>query len=109
MMWLHCTECDHIFEDGELKIVNETLTEIDGNPYVEAYGVCPVCGGQVEEAGYCEICGGSFDPESLIEGVCQECLAEAMTEEIMMEYVMSDIADFAAWLAAREDGADDDD
>ena len=47
-----CYECDHIFEDGEERIIKE--------PHGEIIKVCPMCSGSYDEVEPCVICG-SYD------------------------------------------------
>ena len=74
-----CTDCGHIFEDGEQR------TFVERHPYGdttadEYFSVCPVCGGEYEEAKSCECCGGAFLEDELIGGYyCDECLRDSVT------------------------------
>jgi hypothetical protein len=84
-----CTECGHIFEDGEQK------TYAEHHPYGsttadEYFSVCPVCGGEYEEAKTCKCCGGAFLEEELIGGYyCDECLKNAFDLDSFLDFATS--------------------
>ena len=84
-----CTDCGHIFEDGEQR------TFVERHPYGdttadEYFSVCPVCGGEYEEAKSCECCGGAFLEDELIGGYyCDECLKAAVDLESFLDFATS--------------------
>lgn len=98
-MWYHCTDCGHIFEDGEERTYDDVLDMIEGVPYRERRVCCPVCGGEFEEAETCRKCGGSFAPDDLVARLyCRECIVEFMTERNMKNYILEDLENFAEWI-----------
>ena len=44
-----CTQCNHIFEEGEQKVIKENQGECFGYPTFESSTVCPICEGEYEE------------------------------------------------------------
>ena len=102
-MWLFCTECGHLFEDGEQDFSSETLDYIDREPYQETRSGCPVCGGSYIEACVCRKCGGAFDPDIMVGDYCPECLDELMTTDTMKQYIRLDLENFAEWLSEGDD------
>ena len=84
-----CTDCGHIFEDGEQR------TFVERHPYGdttadEYFSVCPVCGGEYEEAKSCECCGGAFLEDELIGGYyCDECLKAAVDLDSFLDFATS--------------------
>lgn len=84
-----CTECGHIFEDGEQR------TYAEHHPYGdttadEYFSVCPVCGGEYEEAKSCKCCGGAFLEDELIGGYyCDECLKAAVDFDSFLDFATS--------------------
>lgn len=74
-----CTECGHIFEEGEQAVRVEYHDEIPGG-FHEDFVSCPICGGAFEETVSCKKCGGAFLADELIGGYyCDECLKKALT------------------------------
>ena len=74
MSWYKCTDCGHIFEDGEEKVTTEYLGECFGFPAYDEFSSCPSCGGDYDKAEKCEKCGGVFFCDELTDGLCNECL-----------------------------------
>ena len=79
-MYYKCVDCGYV--TAELNFIGQD------HPYGETYateefGVCPVCGGDVEEASECHVCGeyhtGEYD-------LCPECIAERMTFKDIKKY-----------------------
>ena len=78
-----CTECGHIFEEGEEKIEYEFLAEAWGRPIYEKNSYCPCCGSAgFEEADWCKSCGGLFIADDLYiyDGYCEECANQKAIE-----------------------------
>lgn len=76
-----CTDCGHIFEEGEQAISREAHDEIPGG-FHEDFAVCPICGGDFEETRSCKKCGGAFLDDELIGGYyCEDCLRKALTAD----------------------------
>lgn len=67
-----CLDCGHLFEDGEEKLIKESLGEFWGQPTVRVVSVCPICEGDFEEVKPCEICG-SYESIESGESVCEKC------------------------------------
>ena len=68
MSMFHCTECGHLFEEGE----QARWVEEHGEEFVG----CPLCKSAYEEAERCEICEEYHTKDELSNGVCDECLFE---------------------------------
>ena len=71
-----CLKCGHIFDDCEIRILQQEAGEIWSGKIYEEVGCCPLCGGDFEETKPCEICGSEHLEEELNGGVCDECLDE---------------------------------
>lgn len=71
-MALKCTECGHIFEEGE----QAQWTEMHGFDYGggEEFSGCPRCHGEYEETTPCAVCGLEHTAEELFGGVCEKCI-----------------------------------
>ena len=71
-MALKCTECGHIFEEGE----QAQWTEMHGFDYGggEEFSGCPRCHGEYEETTPCAVCGLERTDEELFGGVCEKCI-----------------------------------
>lgn len=67
-----CTDCGHLFENGEQKTIKENRGEFWGSPAYEEIAVCPLCGGDYEEIEPCKICGG-YESLETYEEVCENC------------------------------------
>lgn len=81
-----CTDCGHIFEDGE-EAIREEKHPYGDTTASEYFSVCPVCGGDFETAQTCKKCGGAFLEGELIGGYyCEECLQEALTAENFLRF-----------------------
>lgn len=72
-----CTECGHLFEDGEQKTISEQMGEFWGDPAYQEWSVCPLCNGVYEEVEPCKICGG-FETLESGEEVCENCKNEVL-------------------------------
>lgn len=67
-----CTDCGHLFENGEQKTIRENMGEFWGSPAYEEKTVCPLCEGDYEEIEPCKICGG-YESLETYEEVCEDC------------------------------------
>ena len=65
-----CTECGHLFEEGEQATWEETHG-LDSPPY-EKWSGCPVCKGGYEEVHQCKKCGDWHTDDELYEGWCED-------------------------------------
>lgn len=83
-----CTECGHIFDEGE----EMHWTESHG----EEFSGCPMCGGSFEQASHCKHCYGDFLEDSLYNGWCEECLRDMITYDNFWIYLKEHelVADF---------------
>ena len=70
-MMYRCTECGHLFEEGEQSTWNENRGEFWGYPCSESVSGCPICKGDYEEVKPCLVCG-SYNHEAK-EQFCDEC------------------------------------
>ena len=69
-----CTNCGHIFEEGEQACWSESRGEFWGSPCSEEMSGCPLCKGDYEETVKCEVCGSEHLEDELFGGVCDECI-----------------------------------
>ena len=74
-----CVECGHLFELGEEK----RFVEAHGEEYLG----CAICGGAYEETVRCKKCGTHRFEDELYNGICAECIGEAMTLANMVQYL----------------------
>ena len=72
-MFYKCTNCGHIFEEGEEAHCGDGFSE----PRI---AVCPACGDFFELAKPCQCCGGQFLEDELTEGMCEECIEETIND-----------------------------
>ena len=79
-----CTECSHLFEEGEQATWEETHG-LDSPPY-EKWSGCPVCKGDYEEVHQCEECGSWNTDDELYDGLCEKCLRESINYDTFFEY-----------------------
>lgn len=70
-MTFKCTECGHIFEEGEEFVWIERHGFDFGG---EEFSGCPLCHGEYEKTIPCEVCGSEHLPDELFGGVCEECI-----------------------------------
>lgn len=80
MMYI-CSECGHIFEEGEEKRYTES--------YGEQLSCCPICGGGYVEAVICESCGGAFHPDDdrMAGKWCKDCLLGMVDYDLFKKYL----------------------
>ena len=79
-----CTECGHLFEEGEQATWEETHG-LDSPPY-EKWSGCPVCKGDYEEVYQCDSCGDWHTEDELYDGFCEKCLRETINYDTFFEY-----------------------
>ena len=84
-----CTKCNHIFEEGEAKVVHENQGECFGFPAIESFTVCPICEGEYEEAVKCSICEEYHLEEDLTNGICDECLDHKVDYDKVLKFLVS--------------------
>ena len=82
-----CTQCNHIFEEGEAKVIHENQGECFGFPAVESFNVCPICEGEYEEAVKCSICEEYHLEEDLTNGICDECLDKEVNYDNVLKFL----------------------
>ncbi len=82
-----CTQCNHIFEKGEEKKIEEYRGECFGFPVCEEYYVCPVCGENYEEAIKCSICGEYYLEEDLMNDICDNCLDNEVDYDNVLRFL----------------------
>jgi DNA-directed RNA polymerase subunit RPC12/RpoP len=75
-----CTDCGHIFEEGE-----ETIKHYDG----EDWACCPSCGStEIVDGVRCKDCGRVVEEDTLFDGWCKECLLEKLADyDLFFEYL----------------------
>lgn len=79
-MCYKCVDCGHATD--ELDFVKQDHPY--GDTYAsEEFGICPLCGGEVEEAKECSECGEYHTGE---QDLCDACLKEKMTFENIRMY-----------------------
>ena len=83
-----CTKCNHIFEEGEAKIIRENQGECFGYSAVESYTVCPICEGEYEEAVRCSICEEYHLEEDLTNGICDSCLDKEVNYDDVLKFLL---------------------
>jgi hypothetical protein len=71
MKMYKCTECGHIFEEGEQATFEESRGEHFGCPAYEQMSGCPICKEPYEEIEPCKICG-SYEHDA-DEEYCDQC------------------------------------
>lgn len=103
MAWkLICSDCDSVFYPEELRPVASFLCNAEGAVY-ETNMVCPYCGGDdYEDADRCAKCGEYRREADLIGGcMCEECLNDSMTTDMVREYFEDDLKDFANFVMEK--------
>lgn len=83
-----CTKCNHIFEEGEQKVVHENQGECFGFSAVESFSVCPVCEGEYEVAVKCLICDEYHLEEDLTNGICDNCLDKEVDYDRVLKFLI---------------------
>lgn len=83
-----CTQCNHIFEEGEGKVIRENQGECFGYPAFESYTVCPICEGEYEEAVRCSICEEYHLEEDLTNGICDNCLDKEVDYDKVLKFLL---------------------
>ncbi len=83
-----CTQCNHIFEEGEQKVITENQGECFGYPTFESYTVCPICEGEYEEAVKCSICEEYHLEEDLTNGICDDCLEKEVDYDKVLKFLI---------------------
>lgn len=87
-MMYRCTECGHIFEDGEQKSCREFHPEVDSMQY-ERFDGCPLCGGSYESVYKCDDCGNVLSEDELFFGLCKNCVQNRITNKNALSYFKS--------------------
>lgn len=103
MAWKYiCSDCENVFYPEELRPVTGFLCDVDG-PVYETVMVCPYCGSEdYEDADRCEKCGTYHREGELLGGcMCEECLNDSMTTEMVREYFEDDLNDFAVFVMEK--------
>lgn len=80
-----CLECGHIFDEGEWSVWSETHGFSDGR-YEKQTG-CPICRSAYEKTVSCKRCGGEYLEDELYDGWCEDCLRDAVTYDLFLEYL----------------------
>ena len=81
-----CTECSHLFEEGEQAVWYENQGECHGVTAMERFSGCPVCKGDYEEVYQCEQCGDWHSEDELYDGWCEKCLRDTINYDTFFEY-----------------------
>ena len=84
-----CTKCNHVFEEGEAKVIHENHGSCFGFPAVESFSVCPICEGEYEEAVKCSICEEYHLEEDLTNGICDYCLDNEVDYDKVLNFLIS--------------------
>jgi len=80
-----CVDCGHIFDEGEQLVIKDDHGM--GGGFYETFSVCPVCGGGYDQTENCHVCGGEHLEEELFDGICEECLAQAIDYDNVFCYL----------------------
>lgn len=77
-----CLDCKNSFEEDDIISQTQTLTILDGVPYIEEFTCCPYCGeSDFVTANECAECGEIFSSElDGTEDVCTGCVNECLQE-----------------------------
>ena len=81
-----CTECGHLFEEGEQDVWYENQGECHGVTAMERFSGCPLCRGDYEEVRQCKKCGYWHTDDELYDGWCEKCLRETINYDTFFEY-----------------------
>ena len=81
-----CTECGHLFEEGEQAVWYENQGECHGVTAMERFSGCPLCHEDYEEVYQCEQCGDWHSEDELYNGWCEKCLRESINYDTLFEY-----------------------
>ena len=81
-----CTECGHLFEEGEQAVWYENQGECHGVTAMERFIGCPVCKGEYEEVHQCKKCGEWKYDDELYNGWCEKCLRDTINYDTFFEY-----------------------
>ena len=82
-----CTKCNHIFGEGEAKVIHENQGECFGFPAIESFSACPICEGEYEEAAKCSICEEYYLEEDLTNDICDECLDKEIDYDKVLKFL----------------------
>lgn len=80
-----CTWCGEVIDYDDIRWEVEDTGE--------KWGCCPYCHEDLTEAYACEKCGKPFDPETLINDWCEECLMDALTIESFRDFAVADFSE----------------
>ena len=81
-----CTECGHLFEEGEQAVWYENQGECHGRIAMEKFSGCRVCTGDFEEVYQCDSCGDWHPEDELYYCWCEKCLRESINYDTFFEY-----------------------
>lgn len=81
-----CVDCGHLFEQGEEAVWSESRGEFWGSPCSEEVSGCPICKGGYEEVTPCEKCETYCFSDELTDGMCDNCILDAITYQNALEY-----------------------
>ena len=75
-----CTNCGHIFEEGE-----EVIKHYDG----EDWACCPSCGStEIVDGVRCKECGKVVEENTLFDGWCKDCLLDKLADyDLFFQYL----------------------
>ena len=81
-----CTECGHLFEEGEQAVWHENQGECHGATAMERFSGCPLCHEDYEEVYQCKKCGKWHSEDELYDCWCEKCLRETINYDTFFEY-----------------------
>ena len=81
-----CTECGHLFEEGEQAVWYENQGECHGVTAMERFSGCPLCHEDYEEVYQCKKCGEWHSEDELYDGWCEKCLRKTINYDTFFEY-----------------------
>lgn len=78
---LKCLECGEFFERNDAVYSSSYVGEHFGTPVSQRVLCCPTCGSDdLIPAKSCKICGEYFGEDDIEDGVCSDCLNDALKE-----------------------------
>lgn len=83
---IYCPDCHKTIPDAEIKwgyILPEQKYGDNAHPAEYDEPCCPYCGAELTEGEECELCEEVFEPEKLVKGLCVNCRAFRLVEDLI--------------------------